>query len=131
MSQENPVSIGRLVLISGLITLGVTVLRLVGELQHWPKVWFHPEPGGGFAPIGIVCLPIVFGIYFALKPAGAGRDHRARPMLEGATQKQRFADIPMRGSRRPSYSGARRGDVARRSLRLGVSGNGIPRRVSI
>jgi hypothetical protein len=72
MSQDNPVSIGRLVLVSGLITLGVTVLRLVGELQHWSKVWFNPEPGGGFAPIGIVWLPIVFGIYFALKLAGAG-----------------------------------------------------------
>ena len=72
MSQDNPVSIGRLVLVSGMITLGVTVLRLVGELQHWSKVWFNPEPGGGFAPIGIVWLPVVFGIYFALKLAGAG-----------------------------------------------------------
>jgi hypothetical protein len=72
MSQENPVSIGRLILVPALITLGVTILRLVGELLHWSKLLFNPEAGGGFAPIGIWWLPIIFGIYFALKLAGAG-----------------------------------------------------------
>lgn len=72
MSQENPVSIGRLVLIPALITLGVTVLRLTGELLHWSKFLFSPEPGGGAAPVGIAWLPLIFGVYFALKLVRAG-----------------------------------------------------------
>lgn len=72
MSQENPVSIGKLILIPALITLGVTILRLVGELQNWPPPLFSRDAGGGFAIVGIVWLPVIFGIYFALKLAGAG-----------------------------------------------------------
>ena len=72
MSQENPVSVGKLILIPAVITLGVTILRLVGELQNWPSPLFSREPGGGGAIVGISWLPIIFGIYFALKLAGAG-----------------------------------------------------------
>jgi len=72
MSQENPVSVGKLILIPALVTLGVTILRLVGELQNWPSPLFSREPGGGGAIVGISWLPIIFGIYFALKLAGAG-----------------------------------------------------------
>lgn len=72
MSQENSASIGKLILIPALITLGVTILRLVGELQKWPSPLFSREPGGGGAIVGISWLPIIFGIYFALKLAGAG-----------------------------------------------------------
>jgi hypothetical protein len=55
-----------------LITLGITVLRLAGELEHWPKPWFSAAAGGGGAIIGISWLPIIFGPYFALKLVGAG-----------------------------------------------------------
>jgi hypothetical protein len=55
-----------------LITLGITILRLVGELEHWPKPWFSTAAGGGAAIIGISWLPIIFGPYFAWKLAGAG-----------------------------------------------------------
>ncbi len=72
MSEESSISIGRLVLIPGLITLGVTVLRLVGELQDWSSLLFNPAPGGGGALVGIVWLVPIFGIYFALKLAAAG-----------------------------------------------------------
>ena len=72
MPEEGPISIGRLVLIPGLITLGVTILRLVGELQNWSSLLFNPAPGGGGALIGIVWLVPIFGIYFALKLAAAG-----------------------------------------------------------
>jgi hypothetical protein len=72
MPQENSLSIGGLILIPALITLGVTILRLVGELLHWSKLFFNPAPGGGAAIVGISWLPIIFGIYFALKLAGAG-----------------------------------------------------------
>lgn len=70
--SSSRVSIGRLVFVPGLITLGVTVLRLVGELQHWPSRLFSVAPGGGGAIIGIVWLAPIFGIYFAIKLAGAG-----------------------------------------------------------
>ena len=72
MSQENPISIGRLILAPSLITLGVTILRLVGELQNWPAPLFSRAAGGGLAIVGISWLPVIFGIYFALKLARAG-----------------------------------------------------------
>ncbi len=72
MTRENHMSIGRLVLIPGLITLGVTILRLLGELGHWSNLLFNASPGGGGAIIGIVWLAPIFGIYFAVKLAGAG-----------------------------------------------------------
>ena len=72
MEETKSVSVTSLVTIPALITLGITVLRLVGELEHWPKPWFSTAPGGGAAIIGISWLPIIFGPYFALKLAGAG-----------------------------------------------------------
>jgi hypothetical protein len=75
MSETNSsaqFSIPRLILLPGVITLAVTLLRLVGELEHWSKTWFNPEPGGFLALVGIVWLVPVFGVYFALKLAGAG-----------------------------------------------------------
>ena len=62
----------QLILVPSIITLGITILRLVGELQHWPKPWFSTTAGGGLAIIGISWLPLVFGPYFALKLAGKG-----------------------------------------------------------
>ena len=72
MEEAKSVCISRLITIPALITLGVTILRLVGELEHWPKPWFSTAAGGGGAIIGISWLPIIFGPYFALKLAGAG-----------------------------------------------------------
>jgi hypothetical protein len=65
-------SITSLITIPALITLAITILRLVGELEHWPKPWFSAAAGGGGAIVGISWLPIIFGPYFALKLAGAG-----------------------------------------------------------
>ncbi len=62
-------SIMRLIAIPALITLGVTILRLVSELRHWSKVLFDPVGAG--AIVGIVWLAPVFGIYFALKLSAA------------------------------------------------------------
>jgi len=61
-----------LIRIPALLTLVVTVLRLMGELLHWSPFWFNPQPGGGAALIGIVWLAPIFGIYFALKLRGLG-----------------------------------------------------------
>ncbi len=66
-------SIMRLIATPALITLGVTILRLVGELQHWSKLFFNPSAGGGRAIVGISWLPFIFGPYFAVKLVGAGQ----------------------------------------------------------
>jgi hypothetical protein len=66
------ISIGRLILVPSLITLAITVLRVVGELQHWSKTLFNANAGGGGAIVGIAWLPFIFGPYFALKLADAG-----------------------------------------------------------
>ncbi len=66
-------SITRLIAIPALITLAITILRLVGELQHWSKPLFNPTAGGGGAIVGISWLPFIFGPYFAVKLAGAGQ----------------------------------------------------------
>ncbi len=67
-----------LIFVPALLTLAVTVLRLVGELRHWAKVWFNPEAGGAWAVVGIVWLVPVVGIYFALRLSAAGQGP-ARP----------------------------------------------------
>ncbi len=72
MEDTKPVSIFRLIAIPAVITLAVTILRLVGELNHWPSPWFSNAAGGGGALVGISWLPIIFGPYFALKLADAG-----------------------------------------------------------
>lgn len=79
-TSDSRVSITRLILIPSVITLAVTLLRLIGELQHWSTLLFNRAPGGAGSIIGITWLAFVFGIYFAIKlkaagegPAGAGR----------------------------------------------------------
>ena len=66
------VSIKKLITVPAIITLGVTLLRLVGELMHWSPRLFNPAPGGGLAIVGIAWLVPVFGIYFAARLAGMG-----------------------------------------------------------
>ncbi len=67
MSQTTPparLSTGRLVLVPTLLTLAVTLLRLVGELRGWPGPWFDRDSG----IVGITWfLPPIFGFYFAWK----------------------------------------------------------------
>lgn len=38
------VSTLQLIAVPALITLAITVLRLIGERQGWSKVWFNPAP---------------------------------------------------------------------------------------
>jgi hypothetical protein len=66
------VPVWRLVLWPALITLGVTLLRLAGELLEWSPRLFNRDAGGGAALVGIVWLIFVFGIYFALRLAHLG-----------------------------------------------------------
>ncbi len=61
----------RLILIPALISLAVTLLRLAGELAHWPKPLVNSAECGK-AILGVTWLMPIFGIYFALALAAAG-----------------------------------------------------------
>jgi hypothetical protein len=62
-----------LILWPAVITLAITLLRLVGELQGWNKSLFNPVAGGGGALVGISWLPLFFGPYFAWQLAKQGK----------------------------------------------------------
>lgn len=79
-SSSTKSTINRLIMYPALITLGVTLLRLIGELMHGPAFLLGRVPGGGFALVGISWLPFIFGPYFAvrlfdrnLKPSSFGK----------------------------------------------------------
>ena len=59
-------------LVPAIVTLAITALRLVGELEHWNQRFFSRAAGGGFALVGISWLPFVFGAWFAWRLARAG-----------------------------------------------------------
>lgn len=61
-----------LVFVPAVITLLVTLLRLIGELQGWSETLFGTEAGGGGAVVGIVWLVPIFGAYFGWKLASEG-----------------------------------------------------------
>jgi hypothetical protein len=72
-SGEPPkLGVGRLILLPAIITLAITIFRLVGELEHWSPRFFNTSVGGGGALVGISWLPIILGPYFAAKLLKAG-----------------------------------------------------------
>lgn len=80
MKPDREIPYGSMVLVPGIITLAVTLLRLTGERLGWSRAYFNPEPGGGGALVGIVWLAPLFGFWFALqlarlghRPSGVGR----------------------------------------------------------
>ena len=72
MTEPKNVRLLPLVLVPGLITLGVTLLRLLGELMQWSPKLFNREPGGPGALVGIAWLIPLMGMYFALKLEAMG-----------------------------------------------------------
>ena len=46
-----------------LLTLAVTLLRLVGELRGWSPRYFSRLPGGGLSPLGITWLAPLVGLH--------------------------------------------------------------------
>jgi len=80
MPESNPdstLNIRGLILVPAVVTLGITLLRLAGELLHWSPQFFTAAAGGAApgrfpAIVGISWLPILFGPYFAVKLARAG-----------------------------------------------------------
>jgi hypothetical protein len=73
MSEEASVRPFQLILAPAVITLAVTLLRLVGELQGWSPLLFNKEAGGGGALVGISWLVLVFGVWFGWKLGRAGQ----------------------------------------------------------
>jgi hypothetical protein len=71
--SENAGRIGRLILVPAVITLAVTLLRLVGELQGWSTTLFN-RGDRAWSPslVGIVWLVPVFGAWFGWKLTRAG-----------------------------------------------------------
>jgi len=74
-TDEMPVA--SMIAVPALIALAVTILRLVGELEHWSPEWFSTDTGG-LVPsgmswlIGITWLAIPFGGYFGFRLAKSG-----------------------------------------------------------
>jgi hypothetical protein len=78
--------IGKLILVPAVITLAVTLLRLVGELQGWSPALFNrgTQP---WSPslVGIVWLVPVFGAWFGWKLTRAGSGPRSLGRALGLT----------------------------------------------
>lgn len=73
----------RLLALAAGITLGVTLLRLAGEMAQSSPALFNREPGGPLALIGIVWLIPVFGVVFALHLARHGQGPASVPKALG------------------------------------------------
>ena len=73
-SSSNPSSldIRALILAPVLISIAVTVVRLLGELVEGPSFLFGRAAGGGFALIGMTWLIPVFGYYFGMQLVRGG-----------------------------------------------------------
>ncbi len=77
MTRERSASLPlKSLLVPAIVTLAVTLLRLMGELQGWSPRLFG-DIGGGGAIVGIVWLVPLFGVYFAWKLERSGRAPRA------------------------------------------------------
>lgn len=61
-----------MLIVLGVLTLVVTVVRLVGELQGWDPDWFSAEAGSPLNPFGIVWLVPVAGLLFGRRLAQGG-----------------------------------------------------------
>ncbi len=57
----------RLLLWPAVLTLVVTLVRLLGEYLRWSPQYWSRLPGGGLSPLGITWLVPVFGFYFGWK----------------------------------------------------------------
>src|SRR6188474_1589377 len=77
-------SMKSLVLVPALITLGITLLRLAGELMGWSPVFFSRAAGGAGAIVGIVWLVPVFGFLFGRKLAESSPAPKALPVIGSA-----------------------------------------------
>ena len=93
--SDTPAGNLKWILIPGILTLAVTVVRLVGELQGMDPALFGVEPGGTATPaipgeaapmpslVGIFWLMPIVGAYFALRLRRSGDSpaHRGKALL--------------------------------------------------
>ena len=82
-AESRDFSIGGIILAPALISLAITVIRLIGELQRWPSALFKREAGGAGAIVGIVWLVPIFGVYFAIKLCHWGAAPLSAPKAVG------------------------------------------------
>jgi len=68
----------QLILWPAVITLTITLLRLVGELSGWPRSLFNPAAGGGGAPHRDLLAPHRPGSLGCLETLPAGQGSRER-----------------------------------------------------
>jgi hypothetical protein len=66
-NSDRSVPVFQLIAIPALITLVVTIVRLMGELQNWSSTLFGKAAGGGGSLVGIAWLVPIFGVYFAYR----------------------------------------------------------------
>ena len=104
-AASNDIPYSRFILWPGVVTLAVTLARLVGELLGGPTWLFNPKAGGGFALVGIVWLAPVFGIYFARKLAAQGHGPKSKPLaLQSAVLGFIFVIVVVLGAARVPIS---------------------------
>lgn len=72
---DTPPSIFRLILWPSVLTLGVSIVRLVGEVQGW----ITNASGGGGTLLGITWLIFVFGAWFGFRLSRTGSEPKRRP----------------------------------------------------
>lgn len=72
MSENSRPRVLPLLLLAALLTLVVTVVRLVGELNAWDANWFDSTAGSPLCPFGIAWLVPVFGFLFGRRLARSG-----------------------------------------------------------
>jgi hypothetical protein len=127
MEEQTPV--GRLILVPALITLGVTLLRLAGELMNGAPTLFSRAVGGGAALVGIIWLVPVFGVYFARRLAREGPSARAsRTAGFAVLGLLAFVALAAAGFRRPVASPSQFLLIASgAALGIAVTRNGWPR----
>jgi len=78
MTSDSTTSTFRLILVPSIVTLLVSVTRLVGEV----KGWFPAKSGGALHPLGIFWFGLAFALWFAFRLRRAGSAPRvARPWL--------------------------------------------------
>jgi len=91
------IRVGALIMVPALIALGITLLRLVGELWGGSSFLFNREAGGGGALVGIVWLVPIFGVYFAFKLVRAGQAPQSAGRVIGFAFLGLFAGAALMG----------------------------------
>ena len=103
--REARTPVGRLILVPALLTFGVTLLRLAGELADAPPALFSRAVGGGGALVGIIWLVPVFGVHFARRLAREeGGAPAGRTAFFAALGLLAFAAPAAAGFQRPTAS---------------------------